>query len=272
MIRTENPFNEGFDRSTCFFAMTTSKSEIDSEDNLLKELQRRGGRLNLKDNGELLFEISHRELDGPGGLLCLKSLGLSSILDQGNSVEGFEEREVSDFVFRQFWTKQQIAPGLTERFVRNLISTFPGLESERIGLPVALDNLHDLTINEVWGNSSVLVTPKGRSLLGGGLRKTLLFHADRIYKRRSRLSDRMPNYDTLTVSSLGALDKFPWAPFVTPRNFLMGTTPINDVSANMVLWSADGYQVFSCIFRKEHWVHSQWDRVLGVWKQSISAN
>jgi hypothetical protein len=258
MLRSQNPVNGAFTTTDVVFLLD-SHTTTDEFLEAVKAPELQLIECRTPFSSTVGFSTAHSQLDGFGGLRLL-----SDVIKQGG-VSGDSAKHAFDFELDKFRVAHQIiANGAKGDFGATMNAFFeihPPLIDENIGIPVAIESVKDFPVEDIWGNSIVVVRCTGREVLSAiesGLGKYLRRKAERILKI-ARKATGVPTIDSITVSWFGDLDKIPWIPPISPYSFIMLSTPFKEGIANVVFWSKSDTTAFTCIAEPKHWIWDKYD-------------
>lgn len=281
MLRADNPYNLALDGSRAFMEFELASKDANFNADVLEELGKRGGKVHRVSNSDsrFLLEISHRHVDGFGLTYLLKALGAAEQTkpqsDDGHVHGILADNYTYDYTWLRSEVKSHPTQTILQRFLLQLISSFPKLQDENIGVVVNLEVPSFGSLESVWGNSIAAIPVEGKTILElsqqckVSWKNFLLTRAERtleVLKKRPISDSR---YGSLLVSSIGDLSSLPWLTETTASSLRLGATPLNPRTLNLFVWANHGVQSILLCGRPNHPMYNQMEKVIGVWKTVI---
>lgn len=258
MFRKSNPTNAYLSESICRFEVNSEDSPF-SEDDLVSLLEKNGAHF-LNQKNIKRFEVSHQKVDAFGGLWLLNQF-VNDTPQITLESKPFWQGNIKDYTYHQSVKKTvpTINPDQTpsQKFIHDILSQLESSEVKTVALPIALDDLSKLTLQNVWGNSFLLVPLDLNHLrdLADLPKKEWVTNLQSRAKRLLRIMHRKPSHKMswdVLISLVGNLEKLPWcSKKLTPNTFTMIPTPPDERSLNLVYWSSGGSEAFATCLHQD---------------------
>jgi hypothetical protein len=240
-----------------------------------------GGEVRFEDadgRRAVVLVASHAAVDAFGGMyLCARWLKLPSASDRDVHRTG----TAGAFVYHHFsrWAPAADRPDdrtLTQRMIGEVLPALGLDDDARAAVVVAKDDPRGIGDRTFAGNSFVSVDFSLGPLadLAAGTRETW---RSAITHRSDRLRDvalRRPQLlrsegAGVIFSSVGDVQRIPWAAQLSPCFFEMVPTPFARTSINVVFWGKGSQQALTLCAASEHPVARDPDRVRSAWERAL---
>jgi hypothetical protein len=290
LFRQRNPLAALLHASNCVFRLRLPTGVTPAR-SLLDECERIGALLTSEPMDEathvLTLTVSHSVLDAFGGMFLLSQRGpiASAHADPGPAFMSLGRR-LGDCQYFHFVDQKRrgatAAPPTTDAPKRTLtqrilgrLMRLPVFAARRVAMAVAKDDVRALTQDTYLGNSLVLVELDAADLLRASSaprevwQRTLAEHSERVKKLALRRPGLLRASEAaVTISSVGDVERIPWASALDPSFFEMIPTP-SQGSATLVLWGKGDRQALTLCAREEHAIIRARHDIRRIWQECL---
>jgi hypothetical protein len=300
LFRQQNPLADQLRASSCIFRLYVPGGVQPSQD-LVHECERAGARLSeetAEDGARTLtLTVSHAVMDAFGGMFLISQLGAALCaqaaaacgplpkdgLQRIGVAEGYRSVHFVCEAPRGAVARAREAPAEAERqtLTQRVLARFAGLgpfSGGRIAVVVAKDDLRSLDLETYRGNSLVMIgfaaEELGAHAAGSKARwrSVVAERSNRVAAVAMRRPGRLGASDSpVTVSSVGDVERLPWATALDPAFFEMIPTPGSGYSATVVLWGRGARQALTLCGLDDHPIMRGRDELCAAWKDALFA-
>jgi hypothetical protein len=261
MRRLANPLSPALAGSTCLFRFVATVAGATAA----RELR-----------------LPHDLTDAFGGLLLVADLAARLGATFVPSLPPVSTGRCDDWLWSHYWVEAAPTAGdvrtLTQRVIGALTNA-PLLESAGAwSVATAADELRDVPGAGAWGNSLAPVELDRDELRRLCAAPRAEWHAELATRgeralaalaRRPSLAARRSRARVL-VSSIGRLERLPWAPPVDPRSFVMAPTPSTPEMTTVVMWSRGPYQALTITGAATQAAVARADEIAACWREALA--